>query len=529
MVTFFRRAVCIAAALTATLTSFAPRALAADFNNPNDKPILCQLYAGEATYQAEQNQTDNCGGVGDRWTTDKLGHYNWCMAQKDVKVVNTEASLRKNAITRCTRCSGFVYNRGEFEKQWIKNGCGNVPELRQMDRFRGMGGTNPRLLMFSCTSKPMTPDEIAAEKQADDHALALCIAHKNPQASSIKRAACGSYATDAVEKAKQFQANNCAEDARFPGRMSTDVYEHYDWCLNVASGAGVEFERNRRNADLQQCLNSKKYEHKVLFTPVTKLGVKHTPTEEPTKTITKSVTRSVQPPRFKFPRVVLHLPKRHYPSPVVVAEEQTSTAPARPDPVSTGTNRPDTSHTDTGRTDTGSSAPATSDVPRSRSGQTEDDLGFPPKVVTKTGPTTPPVVVSDVPRSRSGQTEDDLGYKLPPIGTGTGQATSARSSSILDGLKRRSELMRKRFEQNNATAATSGAKGRSRLAAILQRHAQTSKAVATMNRRGIKERLTRRLAGAASGKHRVSTGLGSRFRSAVKRSGGGFLKRLARH
>jgi hypothetical protein len=389
---YFRRGGGIATVLTATFAALASQALAADFNNPADKPMLCELYAEKATNQAQQNIRDDCGGIGPRYTTDRLGHYNWCMAQKDVKVVNTEDELRSHQILRCNRCTGYVDARLEFEKKWNGMGCGEIPELVQMDRYRGGTQDSSRsLLMFSCTYPPMSTYEIADAEKADDAALARCAAVKQEQqVAKVKRAACGVYATDAAQKATQFKANSCVEDARYPGRMSTDVQQHYNWCFNVASGNGIQFERDGRNADLNRCIAAKQIaskianslpstvkfpktvqkfdhdqlytpvkklgvkhteiEHDKLFTPVTKLGVKNTPPEQPKKIITKSV----QVPRFKFPHIVLNFPRRTKTPPVVVTQTQTQTQTS---------SKP---------------APANSDEPRSRSGQTTGDLGFPP-------------------------------------------------------------------------------------------------------------------------------------------------------
>jgi hypothetical protein len=499
MDTFIRRGGGIATVLTATFAALASQALAADFNNPNDKPVLCQLYAGKATYQAEQNIKNNCGGIGPRFTTDKLGHYNWCMAQKDVKTVNTEEALRDHQILRCNRCSGYVNNRSEFEKKWNSYGCGEIPELVQMDRYRGGSDTtSPDLLMFSCTYKPMSTDEIEAAKQADDHALALCIAHKNQHASSVKRAACGAYATDAVEKARQFQAQGCTEDPRFPGRMSTDVYQHYDWCLNGAAGNGVEVERNGRNADLQQCLHGKlehdklftpvsklgvkhtEIEHDKLFTPVKKLGVKNTPPEQPKKIIAKSV----HVPRFKVPPIVLNFPRKPKSPPVVVTQTQTSSNSAP------GGSKPGPS--DTSRTDS-----AKADEPRSRSGQTEGDLGFPPKVTTKPTPPTPPVVVSkDVPAPKVATKPPPT----PPVVVSNSVPMSGSGQTASDHVVVRALP---RLVHNTAPTTNVGS---------------VKPGISDMFKRGFKESLKQNILDAHNTKHREAMGITARLKSALKKS-----------
>ena len=64
---------------------------------------------------------------------------------------------------------------------------------------------------------------------------------------------CNKYANDAVKMAQEYKAAFCFEDPRFAGRYSLKRFDHFNWCMKVASPNGRESEKYGRYADMRQC------------------------------------------------------------------------------------------------------------------------------------------------------------------------------------------------------------------------------------------------------------------------------------
>ena len=174
-ISIVRKAGYLGVAMAGALTAFSGEALAeGDFNNPSDKKLMCQYYANEADFQARENNRMNCGGVGNRWGEGKQGHYNWCMSQRDTRVMNTEIAIRTQTISHCNKCNDYALARNKFETQWNKLGCYQKDDFRQMDRYRGPGLTSRKLLVFACMNPRKSTTQMNRERTADNVAMAKC-------------------------------------------------------------------------------------------------------------------------------------------------------------------------------------------------------------------------------------------------------------------------------------------------------------------------------------------------------------------
>jgi len=71
----------------------------------------CSAYSDDAVNMAYQNQMvlNSCGYEGAAWTTDRAGHFQWCMAAKS-EFVDEEAATRKQKIDMCTSCRSYAKN-----------------------------------------------------------------------------------------------------------------------------------------------------------------------------------------------------------------------------------------------------------------------------------------------------------------------------------------------------------------------------------------------------------------------------------
>lgn len=74
----------------------------------NKRSATCSPYADKAWDAALLNKNRNCKNTGDRWSTDRVHHFNWCMnlASADKHFMQSETKARSDAIKNCT---GILY------------------------------------------------------------------------------------------------------------------------------------------------------------------------------------------------------------------------------------------------------------------------------------------------------------------------------------------------------------------------------------------------------------------------------------
>jgi hypothetical protein len=171
------------AAIVGSIVAFSGETLAAgNFNNPEDKKVMCRYYANEAGAQARANVELDCKGHGDAWGLDVEKHYNWCLTQRDTRNLVSGSSGRATEINHCNKCSDWARARLRSEMEWIGGRCDWFPQLQQPDRYRG-GHYTPRTMnMLACMKLPrMSTYEMDAERRADNEAVARCQKAKNPK------------------------------------------------------------------------------------------------------------------------------------------------------------------------------------------------------------------------------------------------------------------------------------------------------------------------------------------------------------
>jgi hypothetical protein len=61
-----------------------------------------------------------CGFAGDRWAGTWNNHFDWCMAQRDYNVVNSEWTLRKKQIEDCRNVEKdcLAYSNTAVSQEW---------------------------------------------------------------------------------------------------------------------------------------------------------------------------------------------------------------------------------------------------------------------------------------------------------------------------------------------------------------------------------------------------------------------------
>jgi hypothetical protein len=81
----------------------------------------CEAYTATAMKQVAQNRNLKCGNTGDRWSTDRAHHLNWCMGLAPPEIAKhhrqTETAARDTAIKNCT---GIMYEKPLPEKMLPK-------------------------------------------------------------------------------------------------------------------------------------------------------------------------------------------------------------------------------------------------------------------------------------------------------------------------------------------------------------------------------------------------------------------------
>jgi hypothetical protein len=96
-------------AASAFLLLTIPAAFAAD-------DATCDAYAAFAISKEAQTAARACGYSGAPWSTNYVGHLNWCLATKD-EHVHDQWNQRRDAIARCNRCVSYSINATYFAER----------------------------------------------------------------------------------------------------------------------------------------------------------------------------------------------------------------------------------------------------------------------------------------------------------------------------------------------------------------------------------------------------------------------------
>ena len=241
--TLLRKAFRFSVVLVALACSLSGAASAADQQT-------CQAYAVGATAPMVQEAMDVCGYSGDMWSSDFLGHLNWCLGSSP-EAVRAENERRYELVRKCSRCQNYG-------KEAVSQQQFNDPE----GRIRGSADGH---------DIPPMPCGFTGEAWSSDlkaHAR-WCVTVSDDEAKreTEKREAffnicrtCRQYAHKAVvayhnvwDKCKSFWSN-----PQMSGNdWSIDHQGHLRWCLGLAAEqrAGIlEAASGRRGRVVNACL-----------------------------------------------------------------------------------------------------------------------------------------------------------------------------------------------------------------------------------------------------------------------------------
>jgi hypothetical protein len=187
-----------------------------------------------------------------RWNDDYWGRWRWCSQEVRVngdagkKTVLDEEQNQRGMVKICQKadvCNKYATDAVETAKEYKADFCYEDPA------YPGRFSTK-RNDHFEWCMNHTTPEGRDNEEAGRHLALAQCQRSKD----NIDGDACRAYAEDAVKIATEFKDHNCVGDPEFAGRYSTNEQDHYDWCMNVASPAGLKAEKDGRYKDLGRCL-----------------------------------------------------------------------------------------------------------------------------------------------------------------------------------------------------------------------------------------------------------------------------------
>lgn len=166
----------------------------------------CDTYAALAISAANENLSKNCGAGGERWTTDRSRHVDWCMKIRgDSAALNAETDARNAELQTCR------------QNLQLKRAAEKSPSV--------LIGAQPKLSGAAISAKnvPMLSPEIY----------------------------CASYADKAVAAAQENMSLNCGGVG---GRWTPDRQRHVDWCMGLnGDSTAPTAEAAARDSALAAC------------------------------------------------------------------------------------------------------------------------------------------------------------------------------------------------------------------------------------------------------------------------------------
>ena len=199
--------------------------------NPNWR---CRRYADQAVDQNRRNLQWGCGFIGNRWSNNWNGHYNWCLGVS-VAAANSESQARTNALNRCQgttnrRCRRYADRAVNHNRRNLQWGCG----------FTGSRWSNNWNGHYNWC-RGVSAAVANSEDRARVNALHSC------QSGVSQR--CRHYANRAVNQNRRNQQWGCGFTGR---RWSNNWNGHYNWCRRVSAAVAHREDQARVNA-LHSC------------------------------------------------------------------------------------------------------------------------------------------------------------------------------------------------------------------------------------------------------------------------------------
>lgn len=190
-------------------------------------PEVCRAYADQATSHQNANRARDCGFVGDRWSTNWNGHFQWCLGASTAQL-DAENGGRSNDLSRCDMCNGYANEAVDQQQRNEINRCGYGGDPWSRDRHGHLRWC------------------LSAGQSAIDGQVNL------RRGELAKCEGCRTYADRAVNAFNATRACGYAGD-----RWSPDREGHFRWCTGVASShsQSEEAAREAETAKCQSCQN----------------------------------------------------------------------------------------------------------------------------------------------------------------------------------------------------------------------------------------------------------------------------------
>jgi hypothetical protein len=165
----------------------------------------CETYAALAMSAVNENMSKNCGGGGERWTSDRSRHVSWCAKIRgDSAALNAETDARNSELQICRQ---------------------NLQLKRAVETPSVLSGVQPNLSGNAIKSRSVRT--------------------VGPEAY------CASYADKAVAAANDNIALNCGGAG---GRWTPDRARHVEWCMGLNDDrTAPAAEAAARDSALAEC------------------------------------------------------------------------------------------------------------------------------------------------------------------------------------------------------------------------------------------------------------------------------------
>ena len=262
---------------------------------------MCRQYAQDAVNANEWNRTQGCELTGPSWSSDYQGHYRWCIGAQESSV-NNERANRQNGINNCKYCGNFAREAVEAQRKNVANGCNlsgprwssnrvghyrwcmasQRSSVEQEARFRNFdagkceqctiyarqaveSSEQNRRLSCGFTGPQWTSDypghykwcwnlqtraSLTTETNNRANLLRQC------QTSPALKSTCDSYAKLAIAQYNETRSRSSCNSVTGVGynkqRWHNNYQNHYGWCLAVPESQRSA-DQNARERELEKC------------------------------------------------------------------------------------------------------------------------------------------------------------------------------------------------------------------------------------------------------------------------------------
>lgn len=209
--------------------------------------LNCPAYAAAAMAQNNQNQMQQCGFAGARWSNNFQAHVDWCNSAQMADLTR-EDRARKQLLQTCTNkvankqkaCQNYATSAVNQQRANKAQGCG----------FSGGAWSEKHAGHFNWCLSANEQNRSAAERDRNSM-LQGC---KTAQAAGKKQVwenACRAYAKTAVSQ----NTENIRRKCNFQGgSWSSNEAGHFNWCLGANSSQTAKSINFRIAALKNKCM-----------------------------------------------------------------------------------------------------------------------------------------------------------------------------------------------------------------------------------------------------------------------------------